>query len=97
MKRVKLGIILPSYGTAGSMIPLYLFCLFLCTAAPPAGFSSYIFINTTVTFIGTSGHSVHGTQCLTNQDIVYKLLNQGEYLANLYHKENLDNLSHLIK
>jgi hypothetical protein len=23
--------------------------------------------------------------------------NQGEYLANLYHKENLDNLSHLIK
>ena len=55
---VKLGIILPSYGTAGSMIPRYLFCLFLCTAAPPAGFSIYIFINTTVTFIGTSGHSV---------------------------------------
>ena len=25
------------------------------------------------------------------------ILNQGEYLANLYHKENLDNLSHLIK
>ena len=49
---------LPSYGTAGSMIPRYLFCLFLCTAAPPAGFSIYIFINTTVTFIGTSGHSV---------------------------------------
>ena len=24
------------------------------------------------------------------------ILNQGEYLANLYHKENLDNLSHLI-
>jgi hypothetical protein len=50
--------ILPSYGTAGSMIPRYLLCLFLCTAAPPAGFSIYIFINTTVTFIGTSGHSV---------------------------------------
>ena len=50
--------ILPSYGTAGSMIPRYLFCLFLCTAAPSAGFSIYIFINTTVTFIGTSGHSV---------------------------------------
>jgi hypothetical protein len=50
--------ILPSYGTAGSMIPRYLFCLFLCTAVPPAGFSIYIFINTTVTFIGTSGHSV---------------------------------------
>ena len=50
--------ILPSYGTAGSMIPQYVFCLFLCTAAPPAGFSIYIFINTTVTFIGTSGHSV---------------------------------------
>jgi hypothetical protein len=29
--------ILPSYGTAGSMIPRYLFCLFLCTAAPPTG------------------------------------------------------------
>ena len=53
------GGILPSYGTAGSMIPRYLFCLFLCTAVPPAGFSIYIFINTTVTFIGTSGHSVH--------------------------------------
>ena len=50
--------ILPSYGTTGSMIPRYLFCLFLCTAAPPAGFSIYIFIKTTVTFIGTSGHSV---------------------------------------
>ena len=50
--------ILPSYGTAGSMIPRCLFCLFLCTAAPPAGFSIYIFIDTTVTFIGTSGHSV---------------------------------------
>jgi hypothetical protein len=24
-------------------------------------------------------------------------VNQGEYLTNLYHKENLDNLSHLIK
>jgi hypothetical protein len=46
--------ILPSYGTAGSMIPRYLFC----TGAPPAGFSIYIFISTTVTFIGTSGHSV---------------------------------------
>ena len=50
--------ILPSYGTVGSMIPRYLFCLFLCTAVPPAGFSIYIFINATVTFIGTSGHSV---------------------------------------
>ena len=40
------------------MIPRYLLCLFLCTAVPPAGFSIYIFINTTVTFIGTSGHSV---------------------------------------
>ena len=40
------------------MVPRYLFCLFLCTAAPPAGFSIYIFINTTVTFIGSSGHSV---------------------------------------
>ena len=50
--------ILPSYGTAGSMILRYLFCLFLCTAAPPADFSIYIFINTTGTFIGTSGHSV---------------------------------------
>ena len=49
--------ILPSYGTAGSMILRYLFCLFLCTAVPPAGFSIYIFIHT-VTFIGTSGHSV---------------------------------------
>ena len=29
------------YGTAGSMIPRYLFCLFVCTAAPPAGFSIY--------------------------------------------------------
>jgi hypothetical protein len=29
-----------------------------CTAVPPAGFSIYIFINTTVTFIGISGHSV---------------------------------------
>ena len=48
----------PSYGTTGSMIPQYLFCLFLCTAVPPAGFSIYIFINTTVIFIGTSGHSV---------------------------------------
>ena len=27
----------------------------------------------------------------------FLILNQGEYLANLYHKENLDNLSHLIK
>jgi hypothetical protein len=26
----------------------------------------------------------------------YKILNQGEYLANLYHKENLDNLSHYL-
>jgi hypothetical protein len=42
--------ILPSYGTAGSMIPRYLFCLFLCTAFF-SGFSIYIFINTTVTFI----------------------------------------------
>jgi hypothetical protein len=42
------------HGTAGSMIPRYLFCLFLCTAAPPAVFSINIFINTTVTFIGTS-------------------------------------------
>ena len=50
--------ILPSYGTAGSMIPRYLFCLFLCTAAPPTGFSIYIFINTTVTFIESSGQSV---------------------------------------
>jgi hypothetical protein len=24
------------------MIPQYLFCLFLCTAAPPAGFSIYM-------------------------------------------------------
>ena len=39
------------------MIQRYLFCLFLCTAVPPAGFSIYIFIHT-VTFIGTSGHSV---------------------------------------
>jgi hypothetical protein len=50
--------ILPSYGTAGSMIPRYLFCLFLCTTATPTGFSIYIFINTTVTFIESSGHSV---------------------------------------
>jgi hypothetical protein len=49
--------ILPSYGTAGSMIPRYLFCLFLCTAFV-SGFSIYIFINTTVTFIESSGHSV---------------------------------------
>jgi hypothetical protein len=25
------------------------------------------------------------------------ILNQGEYLAKLYHNENLDNLSHLMK
>jgi hypothetical protein len=46
-KRVRkftwLDSIFPSYGTAGSMIPRYLFCLFLCTASPPAGFSIYIF------------------------------------------------------
>jgi hypothetical protein len=40
------------------LIPRYLFCLFLCTAAPPTGFSIYIFINTTDTFIESSGHSV---------------------------------------
>ena len=40
----------------------YLIYIFVCTYAlkrHPAGFSIYIFINTTVTFIETSGHSVH--------------------------------------
>ena len=46
------------YAYTPPMVPRYLFCLFLCTAVPPAGVSIDIFINTTVTFIGTSGHSV---------------------------------------
>ena len=76
--------ILPSYGTAGSMIPWYLFCLFLCTAVPPAGFSIYIFINTTVTFIGTSGHSVQMSWIFVSTHIFYLFLrNSGHFYFTL--------------
>jgi hypothetical protein len=61
--------ILPSYDIAGSTVSQYLFCLFLCTAAPPASRSIYIFINTTVTFIGTSGHSVQMSRILASTHI----------------------------
>jgi hypothetical protein len=40
----------------------HLIYIFVCSYSlkrHPAGFSIYIFINTTVTFIETSGHSVH--------------------------------------
>jgi hypothetical protein len=78
--------LLPSYGTAVSMIPWYLFCLYLCTAAPPSGVSIYIFINTTVTFIGTSGHSVEMSWIFVNTRIfIFSLEIAGIFILPWYH------------